>query len=222
MINYRIGLVEDDANQANSIKRVFSRYGKFNDCSFDIKNYFIEKDDLALKKIVENIFDAIKNDDRDCFIIDYKLNLGNGTNKGIEILTKIKEAVAEFPCIMLTVRPDECMDEIKIDPDKIYTKSIFLRIGEDESNYLVKKVLMNITRVKKEKSRLQQEIDDIRRQIVDGKIEDENSQIEKIIQLEAVLDQYALVGQSELDKIYNASELENIVQLIQKAKGLIE
>lgn len=221
MINYRIGLVEDDANQANSIKRVFYRYGKFNDCSFDIKNYFIENDNLALQKIIENIFDAMKNDDRDCFIIDYKLNLANGTNKGIEILTKIKETVAEFPCIMLTVRPDECMDEVKVDPDKIYMKSIFLKIGEIESDYLVKKVLMNINRVQKEKSRLQQGIDDIRRQIIAGNVEDENSQIEKIIQLEAALDQYALVGQSELDKIYNASELESIVQLIQKAKGLI-
>ncbi len=221
MVNYRIGLVEDDISQAKSIMRVFYRYGKLNDCSFDIENYFIENDDLALQKIVNNVLNAIKHDDIDCFIIDYKLNLANSTNKGIEILTKIKEMVAEFPCIMLTVRPDECMEEIKVDPDKIYMKSIFLKIGEMGSDYLVKKVLMNIKRVQKEKRRLQQGIDDVRKQIVGGVVEDENSQIEKIIQLEAILDQYTLVGQSELDKIYNASELENIVQLIQKAKGLL-
>ena len=48
-----------------------------------------------------------------------------------------------------------------------------------------------------------------------------NGFIEQIIELESKLDKYCMVGQSELDKIYNSSSLEKIVSLIEKANKLL-
>ena len=43
----------------------------------------------------------------------------------------------------------------------------------------------------------------------------------EISELEAELDKYCMLGQSELDKIYDATSLENIVALIEKVKTII-
>ena len=48
-----------------------------------------------------------------------------------------------------------------------------------------------------------------------------NGLIEQIIDLESKLDKYCMVGQSELDKIYNSSSLEKIVSLIEQANKLL-
>ena len=48
-----------------------------------------------------------------------------------------------------------------------------------------------------------------------------NGIIENIIELESKLDKYCMVGQSEMDKIYNSSSLEKIVSLIEQANNLL-
>ena len=77
--------------------------------------------------------------------------------------------------------------------------------------------------VKQKKQKLIAEIGVLKEQLK-GDIDNTkvNGIIENIIELESKLDKYCMVGQSEIDKIYDTSSLEKIVSLIEKAKGLLE
>ena len=74
----------------------------------------------------------------------------------------------------------------------------------------------------KNKQSLISQIESLKEQI---KAETDNTKIngliEQIIDLESKLDKYCMVGQSELDKIYNSSSLEKIVSLIEQANKLL-
>ena len=101
-------------------------------------------------------------------------------------------------------------------------KEDFLAIGEKQSNVLVKKIITNIIMASKNKQSLISQIELLKDQI---KAETDNTKIngliEHIIDLESKLDKYCMVGQSELDKIYNSSSLEKIVSLIEQANKLL-
>ena len=224
MNNICIGIVDDDKVHVTDIQRVFARYSKLEDTSlsFSFQSFYEdEKSDYAA--VLCSIMEAIKAQVIDCLIIDYKLVFTRETNKGADIINEVRSILPEFPCIILTGRGDECAKEFRVDPDKIYVKEDFLAIGEAISNSLVKKIVSNVIITKKRKQELIAQIDALKAQI---KSNDEsanvNELIERIIELESKLDKYCMVGQSEIDKIYDSSSLEKIVSLIEKANNLIE
>ena len=223
MIKICIGIVDDDRNHVMDIKRVFARYAKIDDTTLDITFESFYKDESSdYKAILDSIIEAIKAQSIDCMIIDYKLVFVHETNKGVDIINSIRDILPAFPCVILTGRGDDCAKEFRVDPDKIYVKEDFLAIGEKQSNILVKKIIANIIMAKQTKQALISKIESLKEQI---KSETDNKKIngiiEQIIDLESKLDKYCMVGQSEIDKIYNSSSLEKIVSLIEKANKLL-
>ena len=87
---------------------------------------------------------------------------------------------------------------------------------------MVKKIVANVMMVKQKKQKLIAEIGVLKEQLK-GDIDNTkvNGIIENIIELESKLDKYCMVGQSEMDKIYNSSSLEKIVSLIEQANKLL-
>ena len=223
MIKICIGIVDDDKQHVMDIKRVFSRYSKLEDTTLDITFESFYKDENSdYGTLLSSIIDAIKAQSIDCVIIDYKLVFVHETNKGADIINAIRDILPAFPCVILTGRGDDCAKEFRVDPDKIYVKEDFLAIGEKQSNALVKKIITNIIMASKNKRSLISQIELLKEQI---KAETDNTKIngliEQIIDLESKLDKYCMVGQSELDKIYNSSSLEKIVSLIEQANKLL-
>ncbi len=224
MNNIYIGIVDDDKSHVMDIQRVFARYSKVEDTSlsFSYKSFYKDEgSDYAT--LLKDIMDAIKSQTIDCLIIDYKLMFVHETNKGADIINTVHDILPEFPCIILTGRGDECAKEFRVDPDKIYVKEDFLAITEEVSTSLVKKIIANVIITKKRKQELIAEIDKLKEKIKsDNDNVNVNELVEKIILLESKLDKYCMVGQSEIDKIYDSSSLEKIVSLIEKANNLLE
>ena len=224
MNNICIGIVDDDKGHVTDIMRVFKRYSKVEDTSLSFSYESFYKDENSdYSTLLESIMEAIKAQIIDCLIIDYKLVFTHETNKGADIINTVHNILPEFPCIILTGRGDECAKEFRVDPDKIYVKEDFLAIGEDISTSLVNKIIANVIITQKRKQELIAKIDMLKKQITSD--EDDinvNDFVEKIIVLESRLDKYCMVGQSEIDKLYDSSSLEKIVSLIEKANNLLK
>lgn len=224
MTNISIGIVDDDQGHVNDIKRVFARYSKVEDTTLAISYESFYKDENSdYETLLCSIMDAIKAQSIDCLIIDYKLIFVHETNKGADIINTVRDILPAFPCIILTGRGEECANEFRVDPDKIYVKEDFLAIGQETSNSMVKKIIANVIMAKQKKQALIAQIEELKEKIKnDTDNKRTNERIEKIIELESKLDKYCMVGQSEIDKIYDSSSLEKIVSLIEKANKLLE
>lgn len=218
--NYMIGIVDDDNTHVLDIKRVFARYGKINNIHIDFQTFY-ESENVDYKKIITSVIEAIREQKVDCVIIDYKLVFVQETNKGADLINEIRDNVSGFPCIILTGRADECVQEFKVDPDKIYVKRDFLAISTAKSDEMVKKILMNIDIVKQRKAVLQAGINTLKEQLreFDG---DSNKIIEQIISLESKLSKYCVVEHTALDEFYDSTALEKIVDLLDKANELLD
>lgn len=224
MNNICIGIVDDDKGHVTDIQRVFARYSKVEDksLSFSYKSFY--KDESSdYDTLLFDIMKAIEEQAIDCLIIDYKLIFTSETNRGADIINEVRSILPEFPCIILTGRENECAKELLVDPDKIYGKEDFMAISKEESTSLVKKIVSNVLISKRRKQELIADIDILKAQIKsDEKCDNINELIEKIIILESNLNKYCIVGQSEIDKIYDSSSLEKIVSLIEKANELLK
>ena len=221
MINYVIGIIDDDPINVLDIKRVFLRYAKLNGCKFEFKSFYLDNNQLSFEDIFKNIISSIRDQGIDCLIVDYKLIFTQETNKGAEIINEIRKIIPEFPCVILTGREEECLKEANVDPDKIYKKTEFLKISQPVSELLLKKILLNIERVRTSIKKLKEEIDVLKAILTTSNKEEDSETVARIIGLEAELDKYCMLGQSELDKVYDATSLENIVALIEKVKKII-
>jgi len=224
MNNICIGIVDDDKGHVTDIQRVFERYSKVGDTSLSFSYESFYKDENSdYDTLLNSIMESIKAQAIDCLIIDYKLVFTHETNNGADIINTVRNILPEFPCIILTGRGDECSKEFRVDPDKIYVKEDFLAITQDVSTLLVKKIIANVIITQKRKQELIAQIDTLKKQVKSD--EDDinvNELIEQIIKLESRLDKYCMVGQSEIDKLYDSTSLEKIVSLIEKANDLLE
>ena len=221
MTNYIIGLIDDDPINLMDIKRIFIRYAKFNNCHFDFESFYSDDYGASFDDVLNKITTSIFEQQIDCLLVDYKLVFTQETNKGAEIINWVRKTVPEFPCVILTGRADECLKEAQVDPDKIYIKSEFLKIGTSISEQLLKKILINIERVKTATKNLENTIQVLKTKLLESQEEDDSEIISQIIENEAELNKYCILEQSELDKVYDTSYLENIVQLIEKTKTMI-
>jgi len=150
MNNICIGIVDDDKVHVKDIQRVFARYSRVKNTEVSFSYLSFYKDEHSdYYALLNGIMEAIKEQAIDCLIIDYKLVFTHETNKGADIINEVRNVLPEFPCIILTGRQEECVKELRVDPDKIYSKEDFLAIGEVISNSLVERIISNVIITKK-------------------------------------------------------------------------
>lgn len=224
MTEIKIGIIDDDNTHVNDIKRVFARYSKIEDTSLSLSyESFYNDKNSDYEALLNNIMSAISKQTVDCLLIDYKLVFVHETNKGADIINEIRDTLPEFPCVILTGRGDECAKELRVDPDKIYVKEDFLAIGTEKSNMLVKKIISNVIIAKQRIQTLTAQINGLKDQIKIGTDASKTNEIiGKIIEFESKLAKYCVLGQSEVDKIYDSQAMEKIVSLIEKANELLD
>lgn len=216
-----IGIVEDDDTQINSICRtLYSHFQKNDDLTsrfeLDFKPYDISKNlDFILSEITEDI----EKTSIDFIIVDYKIVSSNSNTNGVEIVTKLKKIVREFPTIILTEREAECSRMMDIDPDKIYSKKGFLKAKDDYSIEASNKIFKNILRYSNKKESLMHKISELKKANEDS---GDLDNINELLMLEKELSDYYPDGETSVEKALDRASLNEIVSLIEQANALLE
>lgn len=125
MDKYMIGIIDDEETAISKIRGVIKE-NKPKDVEVDFKIYLLENEEgVSITKLSKDILNDIKYGEIITLIIDQKIMGNTGEIEGTEIFKNIKEKVDKFPMIMLTNVAEECIENIFVDPDKVYKKSDF-------------------------------------------------------------------------------------------------
>ena len=207
MIN--IGIVEDKESELDNIKRCFYGYYR-GDCGFQdyIIDEYGEKEEL-----VNKILDDILNTRIDVLVVDYLISREGFKIVGNEVYESVKKHIQNFPVIILTQYVDDSQRSEIIDPDKVYRKSIFFDINTQESKDSLKNIDISIRNFQKQKEEIEQKILYEQQKIKDREIDP--SVLINLSELELNLNKYIVSDSAtELDKLFDTSQLECAVKLI--------
>ena len=205
----KIGIVEDKESELDNIKRIFYSYYKEN-CDFQdyIIDEYGEKEEL-----VNKILDDIQNTRIDVLVVDYLISREGFKIVGNEVYESVKKHIQNFPVIILTQYVDDSQRSEIIDPDKVYRKSIFFDINTQESKDSLKNIDISIRNFQKQKEEIEQKILYEQQKIKDREI-DPSVRI-NLSELELNLNKYIVSDSAtELDKLFDTSQLECAVKLI--------
>lgn len=143
MEKYMIGIIDDEETAISKIRGVIKE-NKPKDVEVDFKIYLLEDEEgVSITELSKHILNDIKYGEIITLIIDQKIMGNTGEIEGTEIFKNIKEKVDKFPMIMLTNVAEECIENIFVDPDKVYKKSDFFAIDEEKSKEQVNKIFIN-------------------------------------------------------------------------------
>ena len=207
MIN--IGIVEDKESELDNIKRCFYGYYR-GDCGFQdyIIDEYGEKEEL-----VNKILDDILNTRIDVLVVDYLISREGFKIVGNEVYESVKKHIQNFPVIILTQYVDDSQKSEIIDPDKVYRKSIFFDINTQESKDSLKNIDISIRNFQRQKEKIEQKILYEQQKIKDREIDP--SVLINLSELELNLNKYIVSDSAtELDKLFDTSQLECAVKLI--------
>lgn len=207
MIN--IGIVEDKESELDNIKRCFYGYYR-GDCGFQdyIIDEYGEKEEL-----VNKILDDILNTRIDVLVVDYLISREGFKIVGNEVYESVKRHIQNFPVIILTQYVDDSQRSEIIDPDKVYRKSIFFDINTQESKDSLKNIDISIRNFQRQKEEIEQKILYEQQKIKDREIDP--SVLINLSELELNLNKYIVSDSAtELDKLFDTSQLECAVKLI--------
>ena len=207
MIN--IGIVEDKESELDNIKRCFYGYYR-GDCGF--QDYII--DEYGDKEeLVNKILDDILNTRIDVLVVDYLISREGFKIVGNEVYESVKRHIQNFPVIILTQYVDDSQRSEIIDPDKVYRKSIFFDINTQESKDSLKNIDISIRNFQRQKEKIEQKILYEQQKIKDREIDP--SVLINLSELELNLNKYIVSDSAtELDKLFDTSQLECAVKLI--------
>ena len=127
-----IGIIDDDKNEIDSIRRTIITI---------IKRYNLDVDELKFKiydlnsdvgKLTANLIKVIIDDilkfEISILIIDHKIVVNsNEIFNGSDIFEQIRNEAPDFPTIIMTNVVEDSMKNNYVDPDKVYAKSEFLK-----------------------------------------------------------------------------------------------
>jgi hypothetical protein len=204
-----IGIVEDKESELDNIKRCFYGYYR-GDCGFQdyIIDEYGEKEEL-----VNKILDDILNTRIDVLVVDYLISREGFKIVGNEVYESVKRHIQNFPVIILTQYVDDSQRSEIIDPDKVYRKSIFFDINTQESKDSLKNIDISIRNFQRQKEKIEQKILYEQQKIKDREIDP--SVLINLSELELNLNKYIVSDSAtELDKLFDTSQLECAVKLI--------
>ena len=204
-----IGIVEDKESELDNIKRTFYSFYKEN-CDFQdyIIDEYGEKEEL-----VNKILDDILNTRIDVLVVDYLISREGFKIVGNEVYESVKKHIQNFPVIILTQYVDDSQRSEIIDPDKVYRKSMFFDINTQESKDSLKNIDISIRNFQKQKEEIEQKILYEQQKIKDREIDP--SVLINLSELELNLNKYIVSDSTtELDKLFDTSQLECAVKLI--------
>lgn len=219
-----IGIIDDDKNEIDSIQRTIITI---------IKKYNLDINELKFKiydlnsdvgKLTDNLIKVIVDDilkfEISILIIDHKIVVNsNEIFNGSDIFEQIRKDAPDFPTIIMTNVVEDSMKNNYVDPDKVYAKSEFFKIGE-YAKEKTENMLKNVKRYNELRSTTQEELDELKSEL--AKNTENQDIVNKIVEKEKELDKYLPMQRSYLEEVINIEELKQILKLIEDAKKLME
>lgn len=221
MNNYYIGIIDEDQDEIQDIKRtiLINKPESISEDLIQFVDYPLPKNASILSDEVTNsVLRDIVNGTIHLLIVDYRIIVESTYVEGTEIFNKISSLVSKFPTIILTNVPDDCYKPF-IDADKVYSKRAFFKVDENYSQEKTRNIFRNIENYKSQREQLSATLGE---QLL--KLETQGYSLEtyqSIISLEKALDAYLPQGQSTVEKDLSITELKDAVDLLKEANGLI-
>lgn len=219
-----IGIIDDDENEINSIQRTIITIIKRNNLiasNIEFKIYDLNSEAGKLTdELIYQVINDISNFEISLLIIDHKIMVNsNELLNGSDIFEQIRKVAPDFPTIIMTNVVEDSMKNNYVDPDKVYAKSEFFKIGE-YAKEKTENILKNIQRYKKLRDTTQEELEELKSELIK---DTENQEIiNKIVEKEKELDKYLPKQRTYLEEAMNPEELKEILKLIEDAKKLLE
>lgn len=221
MNNYYIGIIDEDQDEIQDIKRtiLINKPESISEDLIQFVDYPLPKNASVLSDEVTNsVLRDIVNGKIHLLIVDYRIIVESTYVEGTEIFNRISSLVSKFPTIILTNVPDDCYKPF-IDADKVYSKRSFFKVDENYSQEKTRNIFRNIENYKSQREQLSATLGE---QLL--KLETQGYSLEtyqSIISLEKALDAYLPQGQSTVEKDLSITELKDAVDLLKEANGLI-
>ncbi len=212
---YRIGIIDDVKSERDDIQvSILDNVNTGTEVEF--KEYVLEH------KTKENLFSEIRKDVSDevihALIVDFRLDTTEDIIKGWEIIEFTHLEFPEFPVVIMTNVPDESKESEYTDADKVYAKKIFLNPQSEETNELVKNIILNINRYNKHRKDLEAKLT-----IELQKLEKDSDNIqvlENVISIEKELAKYKQIYQTVIDMELEMDNLKEAFALLDKYENM--
>ena len=220
MKEYKIGIIEDDLEELNSIKRTIYTHLSF-DHTILYKDCNLNKNTINYVDIIDEIKKDILEDKIMLLIIDNKLVIEGNRLKGTSIYEEIKKIASDFPIIIMTNYRDEAYDSDYVDPDKVYDKEKFFLNGEytKEKINSICLLIEKYSKLKKniiaEKNRL---IDEYEKEITN----DGQDKLNELLKIELEMKKYTPVETTYLEQLISPDYVKEIVELLDEIKDKLD
>lgn len=220
MKEYKIGIIEDDLEELNSIKRTIYTHLSF-DHTILYKDYNLDNNTINYVDIIDEIKKDILKDKIMLLIIDNKLVIEGNRLKGTSIYEEVKKIASDFPIIIMTNYRDEAYDSDYVDPDKVYDKEKFFLNGEytKEKINSICLLIEKYSKLKKniiaEKNRL---IDEYEKEITN----DGQDKLNELLKVELEMKKYTPVETTYLEQLISPNYVKEIVELLDEIKDKLD
>lgn len=212
---YRIGIIDDVKSERDDIQvSILDNVNAGTEVEF--KEYELEH------KTKDDLFNEIRKDVSDeeihALIVDFRLDTTEDIIKGWEIIEFTHMEFPEFPVVIMTNAPDESKESEFTDADKVYAKKVFLNPQSEETNELVKNIILNINRYNKHRKNLEAKLT-IELQKLEKNSEDIQV-LENVIKIEKELAKYKQTYQTVIDTELGMDDLKEAFALIDKYENM--
>lgn len=220
MKEYKIGIIEDDLEELNSIKRTIYINLSLNH-TIMYKDYQLNNKSTNYVDIIDEIKKDILDDKIMLLIIDNKLVVEGNRLKGTSIYEEVKKITSDFPVIIMTNYKDEAYDSDYVDPDKVYDKEKFFLNGEytkEKINsicLLVDKYVKLKNNIIAEKNRL---IEEYKSEISN----EGQDKLNELLKVELEMKKYTPVETTYLEQLISPDYVREIIELLDEIKDKLD
>lgn len=217
---YKIGLIEDNLPEASAVSLSIVENSQLIGEN-DFKLYDLAHKDNFKELLLDEIKEDIIEGSVHCLIVDYKLDTLQEVMEGIEVVKFIHDLVPEFPVIILTNVPASSKENDKVDPDKVYSKDVFMNPDLEETKSMVYNIERNLERYVKNRASLE-----LRRENEIEKLnQNDNGSDEayaNLINIEIELSKFVPLQMNTIDQTFNMQDMDEALELLKQYKNFLE
>ena len=219
---YRIGIVDEDDNDIDYIKRtiIINKPKNITEEQIDFWKAPLPTDSCdSLDSIIKDLARAITDEEIQTLIVDYKIVVRTKIFEGTEIFQELSQKLPKFPMIMLSNLSEDCYSKEYVDADKVYSKREFFKIESDYSKEKVANIFRNMDKYTNIRAKLTTKLAEQLSQLETSGYSADS--LRTIVETEKALDGFTLQNQNTVEKALNLDELREAVNIIKKAQDLI-
>lgn len=219
-----IGIIDDNDSERDDIKvaidSIWASSSKVND-KVEFKDYPLDPNPGLKERLEKSLLNDINSENIQSLIVDYKLDSVRRVIKGKDIVEYLHDRIPAFPTVILTNAPDAGMKEDTIDPDKVYSKEIFLDLESEVYREMVFKIYRNIQRYRNRRLELKTSLDKAL-QLLSDQGDSDVELLSKISDIEEELSDYMVTGKSTTEKALDLGELHDLVNDLMKIEDKLK